>query len=73
MQPEALNLKESNLTDTWRRWKKHFEVLLLASGLSKKDKTVQAVTLTHGKTEGIRGLQYVAEGDNNKSERFFSH
>ena len=47
MPPEALNLEESNLADTWRRWKQRFKVFSLASGLSEKAEKVQAAALLH--------------------------
>ena len=45
--PEPLNLEESNLADAWGRWRQHFKVFSLASGISEKDEKVQAATLLH--------------------------
>ena len=47
MPPDALDLDGSNVSDTWRKWKKSFELFSLASGLSSKDEGIQAVTLLH--------------------------
>ena len=44
--PEALNLN-GNIAENWRRWKQHFKIFSLASGLSEKDVGVQATTFLH--------------------------
>ena len=45
--PKPLNLDSSNLTNTWRQWRQHFKLFLLASGLSSKEAKIQSATLLH--------------------------
>ena len=61
--PEALNLEESNLADTWRRWKQRFEVFSLASGLSEKArKSSGSNPVTRSRHRSFGGLQYLHMG-----------
>ena len=73
--PEPLNLEESNLADTWRKWKQHFEVFSLASGLSEKDENVQAAILLHVARpevlEVYNMFTWEAEDDNKKVNKIF--
>ena len=44
--PEKLSL-QGNLAENWRRFKQHFEIYLIASGIGAKAAKVQAMTLLH--------------------------
>ena len=71
--PEAQNLEKNNLANAWRRWKQHFEVFSLASGLSEKGEKVQVAPLLHiagpDALEVYNTFTWEDENDKNKANK----
>ena len=45
--PGELNVKDGNISENFKKWKRQIKVYLAASGASAKDKKVQVVIILH--------------------------
>ena len=45
--PPALNINDSNLAETFKKWKRQLEIYMLASGASEKENATKTAILLH--------------------------
>ena len=73
LQPPSALALTGNLAENWRRFKQQFQIYEVASGLTRKDGKVRAMTLLHvvgpKALEVYNTFQWASDSDENKVDK----
>lgn len=71
--PNNLNVTDGNISENFKKWKRQYEVYIVASGSSQKDEKIQTAILLHCAGPQILEIYdqftWENEGDNNKPDK----